>query len=1196
MDPDSNTANTLTRPARSESADDFESDSIRLLPVPARSRVRWGHLYGSAQALAIAEYASHAKAMVVVVAPGMPELLRIESELEFFYAPADEDGAEVESPALTSFVEWETLTYDWISPHQDIISQRIRTLYGLSSQTRGVLLITASALMQRLAPKGFLDQHALMIHAGEILEPEQFRERLVDAGYRNVSQVEEHGEFSTRGSILDLFPMTSRRPLRVEFFDNEIESIRSFDPETQRSVEKVESVELLPAHEFPLNEDGIATFRKAFRNAFDSETRNSPIYQAVSEGRAPAGIEYYSPLFFDVMSNLFEYLPVDCEFIHLDGADSALDSFWESTAERYEQRRHDIERPILPPKELYLEPKTVRKQLKKHHCISTQSFEFEATTNERKVLNFPSIAPGLYPTNARANNPMGLLQDFLQSFDGRVLLVAESTGRREALLDQLMGNSIRPVNVDNWQEFIAGDNKLALTTAPLDRGLEVPATPKSTGVAVITETQLGTGRVRQRERRRPTRDSDAIIANLTDLNIGAPVVHIDHGVGRYQGLTLLPVAGIETEFLTISYAAEDKLYVPVGALHLISRYTGASEETAPLHKLGSDHWQKVKRRAAEKAHDVAAELLEIHARRAARQGFAFKDQSGHYEQFANAFPFEETPDQYTAITAVVDDLRSTRPTDRVVCGDVGFGKTEVAMRAAFVAVDAGKQVAVLVPTTLLAQQHHQNFSDRFADWPVQIDSMSRFRTNSDLKEISQKLSTGKIDIIIGTHRLLQKDLKYKNLGLVIIDEEHRFGVRHKEHMKALRSEVDILTLTATPIPRTLSMGLSGLRDLSIIATPPQHRHAIKTIVCEWSDNQIREACARELARGGQVYFLHNEVATIDRIAHTLQEIMPQAKIGVAHGQMREAELESAMYDFYHQKFNILLSTTIIESGIDVPSANTIIINRADKLGLAQLHQLRGRVGRSHHRAYAYLLSPPLNSITSDAKKRLEAIESLEDLGVGFTLATHDLEIRGAGELLGEGQSGQIQEIGFTLYTQLLERAVEALKSGKIPDYDKPLARSTEVDLGLPALLPDSYVPDVHLRLILYKRISHASDTEALREMKVELIDRFGLLPPQTENLFDATELRQRCSTLGIERLELNSGGGRIVFTDNPKIDTMVLIQLIQQQPDKYRFDGKKMLRFSGDFETDDFESDNKARIEFVEQLFEKLKTNETQPH
>ncbi len=1150
-----------------------------LLPIANPEHRQWGQLYGAAKSLALAEYAARLDELLVIVCASMPELLRLENELRFFC------GDQI---PVDSFVELETLPYDRMSPHPDIISQRIRTLHNLPALKKGILLISAPALMQLVAPRGFLDQHSLLIERDQQLEREQFRERLIEAGYRHVSVVEEHGEFTHRGSIMDLFPMASRHPYRIDFLDDDVDSIRVFDPDTQRGIEEIDKIELLPAHEFPLNEEGIRHFRRAFRNAFDTDSRNSSIYSGVTNAQAPAGIEYYAPLFFDSMSSLFDYLPNKASFAMLDGSDTALDEFWASTAERYEQRRHDIERPILPPPLLYLAPETIRENLQSRDSLQVGTFELDVMAGNKAHLsrfNFPSESPGLFPINKRAEKPMELLQQFIDEFDGRVLLTAESPGRRENLLEQLLGNKIKPATVDSWQDFLSSKQKLSLTTAVIDQGLQLPVSEQSgldQAIAVVTELQLGAGRARTRERRRAARDSAAIIANLTDLNIGAPVVHIDHGVGRYQGLAILEVGGIETEFLTISYAGDDKLYVPVAALHLISRYMGANMDTAPLHKLGSEQWQKAKKKAAEKAHDVAAELLEIHARRAARKGYSFKDKSGHYRQFSEAFQFEETPDQMNAIDAVVDDLRAARPTDRVVCGDVGFGKTEVAMRAAFVAVDDGKQVAVLVPTTLLAQQHHQNFLDRFSDWPVQIDSMSRFKTAAEHKEILAKLESGGIDIIIGTHRLLQKDVKYKNLGLVIIDEEHRFGVRHKEHMKALRSEVDIVTLTATPIPRTLSMGLSGLRDLSIIATPPQHRHAIKTIVSEWSDNQIREACARELSRGGQVYFLHNEVATIERMAHTLQEIIPEANIGVAHGQMRESELESIMYDFYHQRFNVLLSTTIIESGIDVPSANTIIINRADKLGLAQLHQLRGRVGRSHHRAYAYLIAPPLNALSSSAQKRLQAIESLEDLGVGFTLATHDLEIRGAGELLGEGQSGQIQEIGFTLYTQLLERAVDALKSGKLPDNDEPLARSTEIDMGVPALLPDDYVPDVHLRLILYKRISSAEHDDTLRDLKIELIDRFGLLPPQADYLFDSTRLRLRCSGLGIERMQLNAHGGRIVFQSKPNIDLTVLIQLIQTKPDTYQFDGKTVLRISRDFEH------HEERFEFVDELFRKL--------
>jgi len=1146
-----------------------------LLTDEARTATQWGRLYGAAESLAVAEFALAADHLVVAVVANTSELLHLEAELAFFLD---------DRLPLHTLSDWETLSYDRVSPHQDIVSQRIRTLHALPNTDRGILLLTAPALMQRLPPPSYLDQHSLIIETGDTLALDVFRERLIDAGYRLVSQVEEHGEFAVRGSILDLFPMSSGRPYRVEFFDDEIETVRTFDPDSQRGLEQATRIALVPAHEFPLNEEGIALFRRQWRTTFDAESRNAPLYRDVSEGRAPAGIEYYLPLFFEETATLFDYLPDSASVIQIEDAFKGMQSFEEITEARHEQRRHDVERPVLPPVALYLTPAEVLDRLSSRSTLDTRRFEIEGADRSPKsgkqhdAINLPTRAPGLFPVNARDERPMGALEDFVAQFDGRVLFVAESTGRREALLDQLVGNRLTPETVDGWGAFLESERRLCLTTATLDRGLDLP----TARLAIISESQLGAGRVARRERRRPTRDSDAIIANLTDLGIGDPVVHIDNGVGRYEGLSRLDVGGGENEYLTLRYAGDDKLYVPVSSLHLISRYTGASPDSAPLHKLGSEAWQKARKKAAEKAYDIAAELLEIHARRAARKGFAFPEKSDNYSLFSDAFPFEETPDQERAIDAVVEDLRAARPMDRVVCGDVGFGKTEVAMRAAFVAVDAGKQVAVLVPTTLLARQHYRNFLDRFADWPVQIDSISRFDTAKEQKVILNRLAEGKLDIVIGTHKLLGRDIRYANLGLVIIDEEHRFGVRHKEHMKALRAEVDILTLTATPIPRTLSMGLAGMRDLSIIATPPQHRHAIKTFAGEWDDTQIREACERELARGGQIYFLHNEVQTIERIADDLRRIVPGALIKVAHGQMPESELEQTMVDFHRQRFNTLVATTIIESGIDIPSANTILINRADKLGLAQLHQLRGRVGRSHHRAYAYLITPPRQSMTADAAKRLDALESLEDLGVGFTLATHDLEIRGAGELLGEDQSGQIQAIGFTLYTELLNRAVKALKAGKLPDHDRPLAQGTEVDLGSPALLPEDYVPDVHQRLILYKRIANAADAEALRELKIELIDRFGLLPPQALQLFETARVRERCEALGIERLEMSVGGGRLLFNPEPAIDPGAVIRLIQREPATFRFDGKRTLRVSKAFE------DVAEAVGFLDQLLDEL--------
>lgn len=1139
-----------------------------ILTLPDKTHRQWGQLYGSATALAIAELARSHDSLTLVVTPSMTEAFHLEDALRFFTG---------ENLPIYSFPDWETLPYDLFSPHQDIVSQRLKTLYRLPSLKQGILVLPVSTLMQRLCPQSYLDQHALIIRSGDEIPIKAFRTKLANAGYRNVSEVQEHGEFAVRGSLLDLFPMASDKPFRIDYFDDEIESIFCFDPRNQiaRREDKIEQVELLPAREFPMDDDAITRFRKNFREYFDS-SRNSPIYRDISNGVVPSGIEYYMPLFLENMVTIFDYLAKEALVVQCGNCQSAMTDFMQQTEERYEQRRYDIERPVLPPDQLYIDPETVSDIIKTRQRVNITSAELP---DSRGNYNFGSKAPGKYPITVRLEQPLGILKTFLSEFKGRVLFASESAGRREAFMELLIGNNIAVASVDGFDEFINTDRQYCICAAPLDDGLIIPDS-----IAIICESQLtGNALNRSRRSRQPTRDSDAVIANLADLTIGAPVVHIDHGVGRYQGLTTLDVGGTSTEYLSLIYANDDKLYVPVGSLHLISRYTGASEESAPLHRLGGEQWQKVKRRAAQKAHDVAVELLEIHARRAAKQGYAYKEDTNNYPVFAETFPYEETPDQARAIEDVVKDMRSEQPMDRVVCGDVGFGKTEVAMRAAFVAIDGGKQVAMLVPTTLLAHQHHKNFLDRFADWPVQIECLSRFRTNKEQESVVKSLQSGGVDIVIGTHKLLQKSIKFKNLGLVIIDEEHRFGVRHKEHMKSLRAEVDILTLTATPIPRTLNMGLAGLRDLSIIATPPTNRHAIKTFVGEWSDTQVKEACQRELGRGGQVYFLHNEVSSIERIARQLEEILPQASVQIAHGQMKERELETVMLDFYHQRFNILLCTTIIESGIDVPTANTIIINRADKLGLAQLHQLRGRVGRSHHKAYAYLIAPPEKSMTKDAGKRLTALESHEDLGVGFTLATQDLEIRGAGELLGDEQSGQIQEIGFTLYTELLERAVSALKSGKIPDADSPLAQSTEVELGVPALLPADYVADVHTRLVLYKRISNAKSNTELDELKVELINRFGLLPDTAKYLFAATDLKLRCQQLGATRLEAGSSGGRLIFDDKPNIDAEVLIGLIQRSPKEFGFDGKNTLKFTRELD----EADD--RIEYIETLLEKFR-------
>ncbi len=1135
------------------------------LPRKPGSRLDWGRLYGSAFGLAIQAAAERHEAPAVVIAPDAPAALRLEQELRFF------GGGTI--PVL-NFPDWETLPYDIFSPHQEIVSQRLATLYRLLTLERGILVVSAPTLMHRLPPRSYLEANALILDSGQRLDLETFRRRLETSGYQCVSQVVEPGEFAVRGSLLDLFPMGSERPFRIDLFDNEIESIRTFDPETQRTLKKVENARLLPAREFPLTPEAIQRFRQAYRTSLEGELGRSIIYQSVSDGLAPPGIEYYLPLFFEQTATLLDYLPDQSLLFLAEGSQEAMERFWQEAEQRYESRRHDVERPLLPPSSLFLRSNELLAEVGRFSQIRLHHFK------QTKGIDYATAAPPDLSLAGPAGRGSEALKRWLREFPGRVLLATESTGRREALLELLKGDDIHPTLYDGWHSFLEGDAPIGVTVAPLEQGLVLEQPP----LAVITEPQLfGTHAIQRSRRRTRHREAEAIIRDLAELQNGAPVVHEEHGIGRFLGLQRLAVGGTEAEFLALEYAGGDKLYVPVSSLHLISRYSGASPENAPLHKLGSGQWERARRKASEKVRDVAAELLEIYARREARKGHAYPVDD-QYAAFAAAFPFEETPDQLEAIHAVLQDMASDKPMDRLVCGDVGFGKTEVAMRAAFVAVQGGSQVAVLVPTTLLAQQHYQSFRDRFADWPVNIESLSRFRSRKEQQQVLAGLENGTIDIVIGTHKLLQEGVKYKRLGLVIIDEEHRFGVRQKERFKALRSEVDILTLTATPIPRTLNMAFSGLREFSVIATAPARRLPVKTFVSEWSDTLLSEAILREIKRGGQVYFLHNKVETIDRAAARVRELVPEARVEIAHGQMGERELERVMADFYHQRFNVLVCTTIIETGIDIPSANTIIIDRADRFGLAQLYQLRGRVGRSHHRAYAYLIIPSRKQITTDALKRLEALESIEDLGAGFTLATHDLEIRGAGELLGEGQSGQMQEIGFNLYSELLERAVKALKAGQQPELDRPLDHGAEVELHLPTLLPEDYLPDVHTRLVMYKRIASARDQAALRELQVEMIDRFGLLPEAARNLFRITELKLKANPLGIRKIDVGEHGGRILFKEKPNVDPMTIIELIQKQPDRYRLDGQDKLRIVREL------PDQEQRLQAVDRLLEELAT------
>jgi transcription-repair coupling factor (superfamily II helicase) len=1142
-----------------------------LLPSKAQLHVRWGQLYGSATSLGLAEAARKASGPLLVIAPDARQASRMEDELRFFCEP----GSYIEH-----FPAWETLPYDLFSPHPDIVSQRLALLSTLPRLAKGIVVVDLETALQRLPPQTYIDGHAFDLSVGEVLDLAAFRDRLSGAGYVASSQVMAPGEFAVRGSIIDLFPMGSPAPYRIDLFDDEVETIRVFDPETQRSGERAQALRLLPAREFPLTADGIQNFKRRFRNRFPGDLTRMALYRDIAEGAPPPGIEYYLPLFFDATATLFDYLPGNAIVaVETDERGAAAQVFSE-IASRHEQRGHDAERPILEPAEVFTPVDELLQRLSTLRRIELSRVELDPLTQSLPYQNFVTRAPPALRIDPRSEEPARELARFLQDFQGRVLIAAESAGRREMLLDILQRRNVRPQPVDGWSAFVEGSAQLGITVSPLATGLVLTEPP----LALIAEEQLFGERARQeRRRRRAERDPEKIIRDLTDLRPGSPVVHEDYGVGRFVSLATLDVGGLKNEFLLLEYADGDKLYVPVHALDLVSRYTGAPAETAPLHKLGTDTWDKAKRKAAQRIHDTAAELLDLYSRRAARQGEQLTANEAELRTFEAAFPFEETPDQSQAIEQVIADLAAGKPMDRVVCGDVGFGKTEVALRAAFVTVSAGKQVAVLVPTTLLAQQHHQTFADRFADWPVKVEALSRFRSARDVEQVLQSLESGQTDIVIGTHRLLQSGVKFGRLGLLIIDEEHRFGVKDKEKLKQLRAEVDVLTLTATPIPRTLNMAMGGLRELSLITTPPAARLSIKTFVSQWDSATIREACLREIRRGGQIYYVHNSVDTIERTARAVAELVPEARIAVGHGQMRERELEQVMLDFYHQRSNLLVCTTIVESGIDVPSANTIIIDRADKLGLAQLHQLRGRVGRSHHQAYAYLLTPPRNAMTADAAKRLEAIESLEDLGAGFTLATHDLEIRGAGELLGEEQSGQIQEIGYALYMEMLERAVNALKSGKIPQLDQPLHQGPEVDLHVASLLPDSYLPDVHLRLVLYKRIAAAASDEELRELQVEMIDRFGLLPEPAKNLFRIAGYKQAARALGLRKIDVGPGGGSVTFERDTRVEPATLIRYVQQNSRTHRLEGGTKLRFTAKLEQDE------QRFAAVEQLLEDLK-------
>ncbi|GAB1620298.1 transcription-repair coupling factor [Agarivorans albus] len=1142
-------------------------------PVDAGDQKQVSNLPGSALAFVIQEYIAQLDAPIVILTEDTRSALQIEREV---------NGLKPQR-ALHLLPDWETLPYDTFSPHQDIVSQRILSLNQLSHDKNSVLIAPIATWLQRCAPAEFLAKHSLQLKVGQSLNLNAFKERLVSAGYQHVDQVMEHGEFALRGSLLDLFPMGSNLPFRLDFFDDELDSIREFDPDTQRSAEQRKSITLLPAHEFPTDAGGIETFRQQWRDRFEPSRDAGSIYQQVTKGIMPAGIEYYLPLFHAHTESLTDQLATNTVILKVGDLDHAGKQFWSELTDRYENRRYDKARPILPPDELYQSTEQCFKELKQFAGVKLHK---GPARNSQGKLNLDAHALPDLSVNHRLNLPLQALSHYLEHHPKpKTCFIAETEGRREALKNLLSPLKLRIKDVASISEFLASKDNLAMVVAPLDKGFEL----KDPNIQLISEVDLLGDKVRAKQRKASSKtlNPDVLIRNLAELSIGQPVVHIEHGVGRYHGLSSFENGGIKTEFLTLEYANEAKLYVPVNALHLISRYSGANDETAPLHKLGNDQWQKAKAKAAEKIRDVAAELLEVYAKRAAKPGFGYELDDAAYQQFAADFPFEETDDQQQAIGATLQDMQTPNAMDRLVCGDVGFGKTEVAMRAAFVAVNAGKQVAVLVPTTLLAQQHFDNFSDRFANWPIEVASLSRFKTTKEQNAVLKDLAAGKVDVIIGTHKLLSKDVKFADLGLLVIDEEHRFGVRQKEQIKAMRANVDILTLTATPIPRTLNMAMSGMRDLSIIATPPAKRLAVKTFVRQHDAALIKEAISREVMRGGQVYFLHNKVETIERVAQELKEWLPQARITVAHGQMRERELERIMGDFHHQRFNVLVCTTIIETGIDIPSANTIIINRADNFGLAQLHQLRGRVGRSHHQAYAYLLTPPPKLITKDAKKRLDAISQLEDLGAGFTLATHDLEIRGAGELLGDDQSGQIEAVGFTLYMEMLDRAVTALKNGQDLNWDLSQNDQCEVELRLPALLPDDYIFDVTTRLTMYKRIANCANQAEMRELQVELIDRFGLLPEQAKNLFEVQNLKIEAEQLGIKRIEAGPKGGQVEFAETTKVNAAFLVSLLQSQPAIYRLEGANKLKFAVPSDSPE------QRLSLIESLLEQFTANAT---
>ncbi|WP_411877729.1 transcription-repair coupling factor [Polaromonas sp. YR568] len=1136
---------------------------MHLPPLASGKRYTLPQPAGSADALLLARLGTREKAagkLTAIITSDATTAQRLMDEIAFF------------APDLRCalFPDWETLPYDTFSPHQDLISERLATLWRIQQRDKetgaDVVIVPATTALYRLAPPSFLAGYTFQFKVKQKLDETRLKAQLTLAGYSHVTQVVSPGEYAVRGGLIDLFPMGSLVPFRVDLFDDEIDSIRTFDPDSQRSLYPVPEVRLLPGREFPMDDDARAKFRSRWRELLDGDPTKSRIYKDMGNGVATAGIEYYLPLFFEETATVFDYLGSDATVVLHGDLEPAFQRFWLDTKDRYRLVRDAPDRPALPPESLFLGTEQFYARANDYAQLAIRATVEDVADNAQfQKLGEMAVVRG-------AEDPLAKFKSHVRNTAHRVLVLAESEGRRESLLDFLRASAVSPPAFDSLADFLASDEKLGIATAGLNTGFSW----LEEGIDFITETELFAAGVtvrRRNKKQEQVSDVEALIKDLSELNVGDPVVHSAHGIGRYRGLINMDLGQgtnadgtpLLQEFLHLEYADSATLYVPVSQLHLISRYTGVSAEEAPLHKLGSGQWEKAKRKAAEQIRDSAAELLNIYARRAAREGHAFRYSPGDYETFANDFGFEETADQRAAIHAVIQDMISPRPMDRLVCGDVGFGKTEVALRAAFIAVTGGRQVALLAPTTLLAEQHYQTLVDRFAKWPVKIAEMSRFRSGKEISAAIKGLADGTVDIVVGTHKLLSQDVKFERLGLLIIDEEHRFGVRHKEAMKAMRAEVDVLTLTATPIPRTLGMALEGLRDLSVIATAPQRRLAIKTFVRSENNGVIREAVLRELKRGGQVYFLHNEVETIQNRREKLEEILPEARIAVAHGQMPERELERVMKDFIAQRYNLLLCSTIIETGIDVPTANTIVMSRADKFGLAQLHQLRGRVGRSHHQAYAYLMVPDIEGLTKQASQRLEAIQQMEELGSGFYLAMHDLEIRGTGEVLGENQSGNMLEVGFQLYNEMLSEAVASLKAGREPDLLSPLSVTTEINLHAPALLPNDYCGDVHLRLSFYKKLATAKNTDQIDALLEEIVDRFGKLPPQAQTLIDVHRLRVIARPYGVVKVDAAPGAISITFKKDPPIDSMAIMQLIQKNR-HIRLAGNDKLRIERELE------------------------------